>query len=117
MSANSFIGRDMAVDLGTANTLVYRQGDGIVFDQPTIVALHEHTGDVVAIGEDAWRMIGGDSGNVVGIGHASSALIEPLQQDQEFLTRARLSRSLLGNPSVEDARYRGEPGREIVCGS
>ena len=37
------MGRDLAIDLGTANTIVYRQGEGIVFDEPTVVALHgEH---------------------------------------------------------------------------
>jgi hypothetical protein len=58
------MGRDLAIDLGTANTIVYRQGEGIVFDEPTVVALHANTGAVVAIGEAAWDLIGGDSGNV-----------------------------------------------------
>ena len=61
------MGRDLAIDLGTANTLVYRQGDGIVFDQPTVVALNGASGDVVAMGEDAWDAIGGPSGNVVAV--------------------------------------------------
>jgi rod shape-determining protein MreB and related proteins len=61
------MGRDLALDLGTANTLVYRSGDGIVFNEPTVVALHGNTGEVLAMGEDAWRAIGGDSGNVVAI--------------------------------------------------
>jgi rod shape-determining protein MreB len=61
------VGRDLALDLGTANTLVYRLGDGIVFNEPTVVALHGNTGEVLAMGEDAWRAIGGDSGNVVAI--------------------------------------------------
>jgi rod shape-determining protein MreB len=47
------MGRDLAIDLGTANTIVYRQGEGIVFDEPTVVALHANTGAVVAIGEAA----------------------------------------------------------------
>ena len=59
------MGRDLALDLGTANTLVYRSGHGIVFNEPTVVALHGNTGEVLAMGEDAWRAIGGDSGNVV----------------------------------------------------
>jgi rod shape-determining protein MreB and related proteins len=59
------VGRDIAIDIGTANTLVYRQGSGVVFDQPTVVALHAGSGDVLAMGDDAWRMIGGDSGNVL----------------------------------------------------
>jgi rod shape-determining protein MreB len=61
------MGRDLAIDLGTANTLVYRLGEGIVFQEPTVVALHGGTGEVLAMGEDAWRMIGGDSGNVVAV--------------------------------------------------
>ena len=61
------MGRDLAIDLGTANTIVYRQGEGIVFDEPTVVALHASTGSVVAIGEAAWDLIGGDSGNVVAV--------------------------------------------------
>ena len=60
------MGRDLAIDLGSANTLVYRQGDGIVFDEPTVVALHGGSGEVVAMGEEAWQMLGGDSGNVLG---------------------------------------------------
>jgi rod shape-determining protein MreB and related proteins len=58
------VGRDLAVDLGTANTLVYRQGEGLVYQEPSVVALDAH-GEVVALGEKAWRIIGGDTGDVV----------------------------------------------------
>jgi rod shape-determining protein MreB len=61
------MGRDLAIDLGSANTLVYRQGDGIVFAEPTVVAMHVGTGEVLAMGEEAWQLIGGDSGNVVAV--------------------------------------------------
>jgi len=61
------MGRDLAIDLGSANTLVYRQGDGVVFDQPCVVAVHAGTGEVLAMGEEAWQLIGGDSGSVVAI--------------------------------------------------
>ena len=61
------MGRDLALDLGSANTLVYRQGDGIVFDEPTVVAMHGGNGQVVAMGEEAWQMLGGDSGNVLAV--------------------------------------------------
>jgi rod shape-determining protein MreB and related proteins len=60
------LGRDLAIDLGSANTLVYRQGDGIVFDEPTVVALHGN-GEVVAMGDEAWQMLGGESGNVLAV--------------------------------------------------
>ncbi len=56
--ANSFIGRDMAVDLGTANTLVYVRGRGVLVDEPSVVAVHTSTHDVVAVGHEAKRMVG-----------------------------------------------------------
>ena len=59
------MGRDLAIDLGTANVLVYRQGAGIVFDEPSLVALHASNGRVLAAGADAARMIAGDGGNVL----------------------------------------------------
>ncbi len=79
------MGRDLAIDLGTANTLVYRQGDGIVFDQPTIVALHTGTGQLVAIGDDAGRMIGGDSGHVVGVRPLREGTITEFDLTQRFV--------------------------------
>jgi rod shape-determining protein MreB len=61
------VGRDLAIDLGTASTLVYRLGDGIVFDEPAIVALHTGTGHVVTMGDPVWEAIGADSGSVVAV--------------------------------------------------
>jgi rod shape-determining protein MreB and related proteins len=56
---NPFGGRhDLAVDLGTANTVVYKRGEGIVIFEPSVVAIDEETGTVQAIGESARRMIG-----------------------------------------------------------
>jgi rod shape-determining protein MreB len=79
------VGRDLAIDLGTANTIVYRQGDGIVFSQPTIVALHVSTGDVVAIGTDVARMTGGDSGNVVALRPLRTGAVTEFEVTQRFL--------------------------------
>ncbi|MEX0989320.1 MAG: rod shape-determining protein [Actinomycetota bacterium] len=59
------MGRDLAIDLGTANTLIYRQGDGLVLNEPAVVALDGNTGEVVALGEAAWQAIGGTRGSVV----------------------------------------------------
>src|SRR3954467_15510732 len=54
----SFGGRDLAVDLGTANTLVFIRGRGIVLFEPSVVAFSEETGEVHAVGSEARRMIG-----------------------------------------------------------
>jgi rod shape-determining protein MreB and related proteins len=61
------MGRDVAIDLGTANTLVYKQGEGIVFNEPTVVAMNASSGKVEAMGDEAWQMIGGRSGQVVAV--------------------------------------------------
>ncbi|MET0800526.1 MAG: rod shape-determining protein, partial [Actinomycetota bacterium] len=61
------MGRDLAIDLGTANTLVYRQGEGVVFEEPAVVAVNASTGEVLAMGEDAWQLLGGDSGSVLAV--------------------------------------------------
>jgi rod shape-determining protein MreB len=59
--------RDLAIDLGTANTLVFRQDEGIVFNEPTVVAMNAATGRIEAMGDEAWQMVGGRSGNVVAV--------------------------------------------------
>ena len=54
----SLLGRDMAVDLGTANTLVYVRGRGIVLNEPSVVAVDVKDGKPLAVGAEAKRMIG-----------------------------------------------------------
>jgi rod shape-determining protein MreB len=56
--ANSLIGRDMAVDLGTANTLVYVRGKGVLVDEPSVVALNTQSHEILAVGHEAKRMLG-----------------------------------------------------------
>ena len=63
----AFLGRDMAVDLGTANTLVYVRGRGIALNEPSVVALNTDTGKIVAVGVQAKRMIGRTPANIVAI--------------------------------------------------
>src|SRR5258708_34745915 len=61
----AFLGRDLAVDLGTANTLVYVRGRGIALNEPSVVALNTDTGNIVAVGVQAKQMIGRTPGNIV----------------------------------------------------
>src|SRR5260221_9974728 len=63
----AFLGRDLAVDLGTANTLVYVRGRGIALNEPSVVALNPDTGNIVAVGVQAKRMIGRTPGNIVAV--------------------------------------------------
>ncbi len=59
--------RDIGVDLGTANSLVYTKGKGIVIQEPSVVAINKDTGQVLAVGAEAKHMIGRTPGNIVAI--------------------------------------------------
>ncbi len=63
----SVIGRDMAIDLGTANTLVYVRGRGVVLDEPSVVAVNARDGRPLAVGIEAKRMIGRTPGHITAI--------------------------------------------------
>jgi len=60
----TLLSTSMAIDLGTANTLIYLQGKGIVLDQPSVVAVDTESGDVVAVGSDAKSMLGRTGSNL-----------------------------------------------------
>src|SRR5690554_2041187 len=60
-------GRDMGIDLGTANTLVYVKGKGVVVQEPSVVAIDKETNQVLAVGEEAKRMVGRTPGSIVAI--------------------------------------------------
>lgn len=64
---SSLFSHDMAIDLGTANTLVYVKGQGIVLSEPSVVAINKDTGKVRAVGNEAKNMIGRTPGNIVAI--------------------------------------------------
>src|SRR6266508_1073799 len=59
--------RDLAIDLGSANTLVFQHDRGIVFNEPTVVAVNGRTGEVLAGGREAWEMVGQSGANVVAV--------------------------------------------------
>ncbi|HEX2063786.1 MAG TPA: rod shape-determining protein [Acidimicrobiales bacterium] len=61
---SAFLGRDMAIDLGTANTLVYVRGRGIVLNEPSVVAVNVNDGRPLAVGAEAKRMMGRTSGHI-----------------------------------------------------
>ncbi len=59
--------RDLAIDLGTANTLVYARGQGIILNEPSVIALNRKTNDVLAMGREAWQMIGRTPAHIVAV--------------------------------------------------
>ena len=81
----AFLGRDMAVDLGTANTLVYVRRRGIALNEPSVVALDTDTGKIVAVGVQAERMIGRTPGNIVAIRPLKDGVIADFDVTERML--------------------------------
>lgn len=84
--------RDIAIDLGTANTLVYQRQKGILFSEPTVLALNKETGSVLAMGGDAWHMIGRTPGYIVAVRPLRSGAISDFDVTEKLI-RLILQRS------------------------
>ena len=82
---NGFGGRDMAVDLGTANTLVYVRGRGIVLSEPSVVAIDQRTGEVHAVGVEAKRMLGRTPGTISAIRPLKDGVIADFDVTEQML--------------------------------
>ncbi len=82
---NSFIGRDMAVDLGTANTLVYVRGKGVLLDEPSVVALNSSTNEILAVGHEAKRMIGRTPDSITAIRPLKDGVIADFDVTEQML--------------------------------
>ena len=102
----SFLGRDMAVDLGTANTLVYVRGRGVVLNEPSVVAINTKTGGILAVGAEAKRMIGRTPANIVAIRPLRDGVIA------DFETTERMLRYFI--QKVHKRRHFAKP-RIVVC--
>ncbi|HYO61929.1 MAG TPA: rod shape-determining protein [Actinomycetota bacterium] len=77
--------RDLAIDLGTANTLVYQKQKGILFAEPTVLALNKETGAVLAMGDEAWKMIGRTPGYIVAVRPLRSGAISDFDITEKLL--------------------------------
>ncbi len=102
----SFIGRDMAVDLGTANTLVYVRGRGIVLNEPSVVAINTNTGGILAVGAEAKKMIGRTPGNIVAVRPLKDGVIADFEITERMLRYFILK--------IHKRRYLARP-RVVVC--
>ena len=106
-SSLSFLGRDMAIDLGTANTLVYVRGRGIVLNEPSVVAINTNTGEILAVGIEAKRMIGRTPGNIVAVRPLKDGVIA------DFDTTERMLRYFIRK--VHRRRYLVRGPRVVIC--
>jgi rod shape-determining protein MreB and related proteins len=83
--ANSFLGRDMAVDLGTANTLVYVRGRGISLNEPSVVALNTQTREILAVGGEAKKMIGRTPDTITAVRPLKDGVIADFEVTEQML--------------------------------
>lgn len=80
-----FFARDIGIDLGTANVLIYVKGKGIVLNEPSVVAIDQHTKRVLAVGEEAWRMVGRTPGHIVAIRPLKDGVIADFEITEAML--------------------------------
>ena len=72
-------GKDMGIDLGTANTLVFVKGKGIVLREPSVVAINKITGEVLAVGAVAREMIGKTPDNIIAVTPIQNGVISDFE--------------------------------------
>ena len=85
---NRFFGQfshDIGIDLGTANTLVYVRGRGIVINEPSVVAINQKTGQIVAIGSEAKRMVGRTPAQIVATRPLVAGVVSDFEVTEEML--------------------------------
>ncbi|MDP9480579.1 MAG: rod shape-determining protein MreB, partial [Actinomycetota bacterium] len=113
-------GRDVAIDLGTANTLVFVKGQGIVLSEPSVVAIDNKADKVVAVGSTAKRMLGRTPGNIVAMRPLKDGVIADFEVTEKMLAyfirkvqpQRRIFRSLVG-PRVVVCVPSGVTGVEL----
>lgn len=82
---DDWFSNDIGIDLGTANTLVYRRGKGIVLTEPSVVAINQKTGRVVAIGEQARKMLGRTPAHIIAVKPLVDGVISDFEVTEEMI--------------------------------
>ena len=99
----SVFSSDLAIDLGTANTLVFARGKGIVVDEPSIVAINKTNGEIEAVGREAKEMLGRTPGNIVAIRPMKDGVIADFKVTEKmlnyFIQKAH-NRKMLVHPRI-----------------
>ncbi len=82
---NEWFSNDIGIDLGTANTLVYRRNKGIIIDEPSVVAVNQKTGRIVAIGAQAKKMLGRTPSHIVAVKPLVDGVISDFEVTEEMI--------------------------------
>ena len=81
-----FFSRKLGIDLGTANTLVYVRGKGIVINEPSTVAINQKTKQILAIGDEANKMVGRTPAHIVAIKPLSDGVVSDFEVTEEMIS-------------------------------
>jgi rod shape-determining protein MreB and related proteins len=104
----AYLGQDVAIDLGTANSLVYVRGRGIVIQEPSVVAVNQKTGQVLAIGQAAKKMVGRTPAHIVATRPLVKGVISDFEVTEQML-KYFLSR-------VSKRKFLVSPGPRVIVG-
>jgi rod shape-determining protein MreB len=108
----SMFSSDLAIDLGTANTLVFAKGKGIVVNEPSIIAVNRNTNEVEAVGKEAKEMLGRTPGNIVAIKPMKDGVIADFRHTEKmlnyFIQKAHNRKMLVHPRAVMDSAYRAK---------
>ena len=100
LSFFNFLSSDIGIDLGTANTLIYVKGKGIVVNEPSIIALEENSDRVVAVGDEARQMLGRTHQDIMTIRPLKDGVIADFEATEimirEFIKKANTNRMMIG---------------------
>lgn len=101
----NYLSEDIAIDLGTANTEVYVRGRGIVIQEPSVVAINQKTGQILAIGDEAKKMVGRTPGHIVAVRPLRSGVVSDFEVTEQMLKYF-----------IEKARKRKWIGPRVIIG-
>ena len=100
----SLFSNDLAIDLGTANTLVYAHGKGIIVNEPSIIAVNTQTNEVEAVGKEAKEMLGRTPGNIIAIKPMKDGVIADFRHTEKmlnyFIMKAHNNRKRMVHPRI-----------------
>src|SRR5256885_1399927 len=104
----SMFSNDLAIDLGTANTIVFAKGKGIVVNEPSIVAINQKTGKVEAVGKEAKEMLGRTPGNIIAIRPMKDGVIADFDTTERMLDYyiKRKYNLLIGERTAEEIKIK-----------
>ena len=98
-----FVAKDIGIDLGTSTTLVYVKGSGIVLNEPTVVAINDITGEVLAVGKEAKEMLGRTPDNIIAVKPLKGGVIANLYGTRMMLdefVKKSTNKSFLSKPRI-----------------